>query len=192
MLKRGLPIPTRVTTDGDPALIASVEALWPHSLRQRSLAHKVRKVLDKVPQGVKSELKPALWSVYDTPTREVAEVLAQHLIRRYGAVYPSAVACFQDDLDACLNHLRCPAVHRKRIRTTNLLERAFLEVRRRTRALPRFFDECGCLKLIVATLMEVSDQWQRLRISDLERTQLDQLRRQLGIEEAVDLAAIPA
>lgn len=133
-----------------------------------------------------------MWSVYDAPIREVAEVLAQHFIRRYGELYPSAVACFQQDLEACLNHLRCPAAHRQRIRTTNLLERAFLEVRRRTRATPRFFDERGCLKLIFATLMEVSDKWQRLRISDLERTQLDQLRRQLGIEEAVDLAAIPA
>jgi len=188
MVKRGLPTPTLVTTDGAPALIAAVEALWPHSLRQRCLVHKVRNVLDKVPQGVKAEIKPALWSVYDAPTREVAEVLAQHFIRRYGELYPSAVACFQEDLDACLNHLRCPAAHRQRIRTTNLLERALLEVRRRTRATPRFFDERGGLKLIFATLMEVSDRWQRLRISDLERTQLDQLRQQLGIEEVAHAA----
>jgi putative transposase len=188
MVKRGLPTPTLVTTDGAPALIAAVEALWPHSLRQRCLVHKVRNVLDKVPEGVKSEVKQALWSVYDAPIREVAEVLAQHFIRRYGELYPSAVACFQDDLDACLNHLRCPAAHRKRIRTTNLLERALLEVRRRTRATPRFFDERGCLKLIFATLMEVSDKWQRMRISDLEQAQLDLLRQQLGIEEVAHAA----
>jgi transposase-like protein len=188
LVKRGLPTPTLVTTDGASALIAAVEVLWPHSLRQRCLVHKVRKVLDKVPEGVKSEVKPALWSVYDAPIREVAEVLAQHFIRRYGELYPSAVVCFQDDLEACLNHLRCPAAHRQRIRTTNLLERAFLEVRRRTRAIPRFFDEQGCLKLIFATLMEVSDKWPRLRISDLERAQLDQLRQQLGIEEVTHAA----
>lgn len=76
-------------------------------------------------------------------------------------------------MDACLSHLSCPASHRKRIRTTNLLERAFLEVRRRTRATPRFFDERGCLKLIFATLMEVSDTWQCICVSDLDRAQLD-------------------
>ena len=51
MVKRGLPIPTLVTTDGAPALIAAVEAIWPHSLRQRCLVHKVRNVLDRVPDA---------------------------------------------------------------------------------------------------------------------------------------------
>jgi transposase-like protein len=192
MVRRGLPIPTLVTTDGAPALITAVEAIWPHSLRQRCLVHKVRNVLDRVPAGAKDEVKQALWCVYDAPVREVADLLAANFIQRYGSLYPSAVQCFQDDLDACLNHLRCPASHRKRIRTTNLLERAFLEVRRRTRATPRFFDERGCLKLIFATLMEASDKWQRIRMSDLDRVQLDRLRQQLGIDEPAQAHAIPA
>jgi transposase-like protein len=192
MVKRGLPTPTLVTTDGAPALIAAVEAVWPHSLRQHCLAHKVRNVLDRVPAGGKEEVKQALWSVYDAPVREVADLLAATFIQRYGSVYPAAVQCFQDDLEACLNHLRCPASHRKRIRTTNLLERAFVEVRRRTRATPRFFDERGCLKLIFATLMEVSDQWQRIRMSDLDRVQLDLLRQQLGIDDPGQAHAISA
>jgi putative transposase len=183
MIRRGLPVPTLVATDGAPALIAAVEAAWPRSLRQRCLVHKVRNVLDQVPEGVALEIKQALWSVYDAPNREVAELLATKFIERYGVLYPSAVACFQDDLAACLNHLECPVGHRQRIRTTNLLERAFLEVRRRTRATPRFFDERGCLKLIFATLMQVSDHWQRIRFSDLDRAQLDHLRQRLGIEE---------
>lgn len=91
-----------------------------------------------------------------------------------------------------MSHLSCPASHRKRIRTTNLLERAFLEVRRRTRATPRFFDERGCLKLIFATLMEVSDTWQRICISDLDRAQLDLLRQQLGIDEQAQARAMSA
>lgn len=192
MVKRGLPTPTLVTTDSAPALIAAVEALWPHSLRQRCLVHKVRNVLDRVPARAKDEIKQALWCVYNAPVREVADLLAHNFIQRYGSPYPSAVQCFQDDFDACLNHLRCPTSHRKRIRTTNLLERAFLEVRRRTRATPRFFDERGCLKLIFATLMEISDKWQRIRISDLDRVQLDLLRQQLGIDDPDQAHAISA
>jgi transposase-like protein len=193
MVRRGLPVPTLVTTDGAPALIAAVEAAWPHSLRQRCLAHKMRNILDKVPESAQPEIKSALWSVYDAPTRPVAEWLAAKFIERYSDLYPSAVVCFQDDLAACLNHLECPVGHRKRIRTTNLLERAFLEVRRRTRTTPRFFDERGCLKLIFATLMQVSDRWQRLRFSDLDRAQLDHLRQRLGIEEGLSLVLpVPA
>jgi len=193
MVRRGLPVPTLVTTDGAPALIAAVEATWPHSLRQRCLAHKVRNILDKTPESAQPAIKQALWSVYDAPTRPVAEWLAAQFIEHYGDLYPSAVACFQDDLAACLNHLECPVGHRKRIRTTNLLERAFLEVRRRTRATPRFFDERGCLKLIFATLMQFSDCWQRMSFSDLDRAQLDHLRQRLGIEEGLSLVIpVPA
>lgn len=193
MVRRGLPVPTLVTTDGAPALMAAVETAWPRSLRQRCLVHKVRNVLDKVPEGVKQEMKQALWSVYDAPNREVADLLAARVITRYADAYPSAVACFQDDLAACLNHLECPVGHRKRIRTTNLLERAFLEVRRRTRATPRFFDERGCLKLIFATLMQVSDRWQRIRFSELDRAHLDHLRQRLGIEEVLSpISLVPA
>jgi hypothetical protein len=71
-------------------------------------------------------------------------------------------------------------------------------VRRRTRTTPRFFDERECLKLIFATLMEVSGRWQRVRFSDLECAQLDQLRQRLGIEENMTIemfvpsAAVPA
>ncbi|NWF67958.1 MAG: transposase [Chloroflexi bacterium] len=132
-----------------------------------------------------------MWSVYDAPVREAAGLLAHNFIQRYRSVYPSAVQWFQDDLDACLSHLRCPASHRKRIGTTNLLERAFLEVRR-TRATPRFCDERGCLKLIFATLMEVSDKGQRIRISDLGRVQLDRLHQQLGIDEQGQAQAMSA
>jgi hypothetical protein len=61
------------------------------SLRQRCLVHKVRNVLDKVPEGVKQEMKQALWSAYDAPNREVAELLAAKFIAHYGDPYPSAV-----------------------------------------------------------------------------------------------------
>jgi len=55
-------------------------------------------------------------------------------------------------LVTCAAYLRCPAIHHKHIRTTNLLERSFLEERRRTRTIPRFFSEKSFLKLVFATL----------------------------------------
>jgi putative transposase len=118
MVRRGLPEPTLVTTDGAPALIAAVEATWPKSLRQRFLVHKLRNVLGKVPEEARQEVKQAVGTVYDAPTHAVtvAEWLAANFIERYGTLYPSAVACFQEDLEACLNHLHCPVGHRQRIR----------------------------------------------------------------------------
>jgi transposase-like protein len=182
MVRRGLRVPTLVTSDGAPGLIAAIEEIWPYSLRQRCLVHKKRNILDKVPDSARQEVKKALNAIYDAPNREVADVMVADFIERYGEVYPSAVACFQDDLEACLAFLKCPIIHHRRIRTTNLLERAFLEQRRRTRAIPRFFDERSCLKLVFATLWQASERWQNVRMSEFECKQLDHLRRELRLE----------
>jgi transposase-like protein len=62
-----------------------------------------------------------------------------------------------------------------------LIERSFLEERRRTKIIPRFFDERSCLKLVYATLVRASQRWQRIRITDAERAQLLRLRQALGL-----------
>jgi putative transposase len=183
MVRRGLRVPTLVTSDGAPGLMAAIEEIWPYSLRQRCLVHKKRNILDKVPDSARQEVKKALNAIYDAPNCEVADVMVADLLERYGEVYPSAVACFQDDLEACLAFLKCPAIHHKRIRTTNLLERAFLEQRRRTKTIPRFFDERSCLKLVFATLWQASERWQNVKMSEIECKQLDHLRRDLKLEE---------
>jgi putative transposase len=183
MVRRGLRVPTLVTSDGAPGLIAAIEGIWPYSLRQRCLVHKKRNILDKVPDGARQEVKKALNAIYDAPNREVADTLTVDFLDHYSELYPSAVACFQDDLEACLAFLKCPIIHHRRIRTTNLLERAFLEQRRRTRTIPRFFDERSCLKLVFATLWQASERWQNVKMSDIECKQLDHLRRELKLEE---------
>ena len=67
-----------------------------------------------------------------------------------------------------MSFLRCPPLHHKRIRTTNLIERAFAEQRRRTKTIPRFWDEKSCLKLSFAALLQASERWQNVRMGDVE------------------------
>jgi putative transposase len=140
-------------------------------------------VLDKVPDSAREEVKAALNGIYYADTRQVADLLTTRFLETYGQRYPSAVACFTDDLEACLAFLKCPSIHHSRIRTTNLLERAFLEQRRRTNTIPRFFNEKSCLKLVFATLWQASQRWQNVRMSDAECALLDRLRRELGLDE---------
>ena len=183
MVRRGLRVPTLITTDGAPGLIAAVEQVWPRSLRQRCLAHKKRNVLDKVPDTARDEVKAALNNVYYADTRAVADLFIGRFLDAYSERYPSAVTCFSDDLEACLAFLKCPAIHHSRIRTTNLLERAFAEQRRRTKTIPRFFSEKSCLKLVFATLWQASERWQNVRMSDVECKLLDHLRRDLQLDQ---------
>jgi len=73
----------------------------------------------------------------------------------------------QDGLEACLSFRRYLSLHFKRIPTTNLIERAFEEQRRQTKTIPRFWDEKSDLKLVFAALMQASERWQHVRMSEV-------------------------
>jgi putative transposase len=181
MIGRGLATPVMVTTDGAPGLIRAVEEVWGQSLRQRCLAHKMRNILDKVPKAVREEIKRRVWDVFYAPSLAMAQERAAELLHDFQQAYPSAMRSFSDDLEACLAYLRCPLAHHKAIRTTNLLERAFLESRRRTKVIPHFFTEQACLKLVFAALWQASQRWRRVTMTELERQRLALLRRELGL-----------
>jgi putative transposase len=173
LVKRGLPTPLTVTTDGAAGLLRAVDAVWQQSLRGRCWAHKMRNILGKVPQEAQAEVKAFLEAVRDAPTPEAGRQAAEHVLAAFGARYPSAMRSFSDDLEASLAHLELPLAHRTFVRTTNLIERSFEEERRRTKTLPRFFSEHSGLKLAFAVWWRASQRWQRVRISSLERKQLD-------------------
>lgn len=181
MVRRGLQTPLCITTDGAPGLIKAVEVMWPKSLRIRCWAHKMRNVQAKVPEDIWRELKGYVEAVRDAPSYDEGRKRAQEVIAAYQRSYPSAIASFSDDLEASLAHLKLPASHRKYVRTTNLIERSFEEERRRSKVIPKFFDERSCLKLVFSVLWRSSMRWQSVRIKDVEKVQLDLLRKSLGL-----------
>jgi len=138
----------------------------------------IRNVLDKVPEEVRPLLKPYLEAVRDAPDIETGRRLAQEVVARFGDAYPSAMRSFEEDLEASLAHIELPAVHRKHVRTTNLIERGFEEERRRAKVIPRFRTEKECLKLVFATLWQASERWRRIRFSEHERRQLERYRQE--------------
>jgi transposase-like protein len=96
--------------------------------------------------------------------------------------FPSAVACFEEDLEALVAVHRVPVRHRAKVRTTNLAERSLLEERRRTKVIPRLRSEKAVLKLAFATMVRASERWCRVPVSKLERRQLELLRAELGLD----------
>lgn len=179
---RGLKDPVLGTTDGAPGLIRAYEEVFPKSLRQRCLAHKLRNLGSKVPEERWREVKAHALAAYQAISPQVARMAAEEFRRRYASEFPSAVACFEDDFEACIAHLRLPIAHRRAIRTTNLLERLFGEERRRTKVIPHAFGERAVLKLMYAALIRASQTWRGLRISDFERKQIAELRAELEAE----------
>lgn len=182
LVGRGLGAPVVMTSDGAPGLTAALEEMFPEALRQRCLAHKTRNVTAKVSAQDLAQVKGDVQSAYYAASPEVAKLVADAVVKKWQPVYPSAMASFLDDFEACVAYLRCPPDHHKFIRTTNLAERSIEEERRRTKTIPRFFDEKSGLKLCYASLMRASERWQRVTISDFDRTRLAALRDQLHQE----------
>lgn len=182
MVGRGLRHPTSVTSDGAPGLVNAIEGIFPRSIRVRCWYHKLGNVRSKLPAEGAEEVLAHARAVRDAPTHEAGEAQAAAFVERFGRVYPAAVKSFADDLEASLAHLKLPVKHRVNVRTTSLLERSFVEQRRRTKVIPRLMDEKSAMKLVFATLIRVSEKWSRVSISELDRQRLKLLRRELGID----------
>jgi transposase-like protein len=101
-------------------------------------------------------------------------------VQAYARELPAVVQCFVEDFDACIAHLRFPRRHRKVIRTTNLLERLFLEERRRTKVISHAFGERPVLKLMYAAVIRAADRWRGRTVGEFEQRQLRAIREVLG------------
>jgi putative transposase len=109
----------------------------------------------------------------------LAAVLRDDFVAAYEREWPAVVQCFRDDFDACIAHLRFPLRHRWVIRTTNLLERLFLEERRRAKIIPHAFGERPVLKLMYAAVIRAADRWRGLAVGEFEQRQLRAIRQEL-------------
>lgn len=154
-----------VLSDGQPGLRQALREGFPRAFHQRGQVHKMRNIRAKLPQAARALLKPLLRQVFTAATYEQGLTRGRALIARWRARDPAAMACLEQDLEACLVYLKFPKAHHKSLRTTNLLERTFGEGRRRPTVIPRFPTETACLKLVFATVLTASQRWRGLRMT---------------------------
>jgi putative transposase len=191
MRARGLGDPLLVVSDGAPGVIKAIEVCFPRSARQRCLAHRMRNLAAKVPEDLWPEFKARATAAYQAPSRKIARDLAEGVVADHGTELANAVACFTDDFEACIAHLRLPITHRRATRTTNLLERLFVEERRRLKIIPNAFGEKAVLKLMFGAMTRAAERWRSIRITEFERRQMAALRNELDhdYEAAIGLDA---
>jgi transposase-like protein len=182
MRARGLGDPVLVVSDGAPGIIKAIETCFPRSARQRCLAHRMRNLAAKVPEDIWPEVKARITAAYQAPSRAIARDLAKGVVADFENDLPTAIACFMDDFEACIAHLRMPVTHRRAIRTTNLLERLFVEERRRLKIIPNAFGERPVLKLMFGAMTRAAERWRRVRFTEFERRQIAAVRQELDAE----------
>ena len=155
LIRRGLRSPLLVVSDGAPGLIRAIGELWPDADRQRCAVPRLRNVLAKLPKrpGLHELVRAAYWAaLHGAATPAEAEAGLRILVGELSRAYPSAAACLADDMAALTVHLAYPLRLRRRLRSTNLLERSLEEVRRRTKVIGRFPGETSCLTLAWAVM----------------------------------------
>jgi putative transposase len=178
LVDRGLRSPALIVADGAPGLWKAVTELWPAADEQRCTVHALRNVTAKLPERHHREVKARWWKVFDEAASAAEARRLEAIIADYRSAYPSAMAVIERNLDALVAHLRWPSEHRKRIRTTNLLERTFVEVRRRTKVIGRFPGETSALSLIWAVLELSSRGWRGVVMTPKTVAEIERLRRQ--------------
>lgn len=140
-------------TDGNKAMLNAIEIKFPSSQRQRCIKHKMENVLAYIPEKHHEQVRPELKAIFYQANREKANQELAAFIAKYEKVYPSAIECLKRDLEACLTFYSFPSKHWKYIRTTNIIERLFGEVKKRSHKMAAAFrNENSCLLMFYAVI----------------------------------------
>jgi putative transposase len=147
--------------------------------------HRARNLYAKLPERERERVKQAYWRSLDdaispSDAKQRLQALVDELDKRG---FAAASRCLADDPDALVVHLRYPPRHRRRWRSTNLLERSLGEVKRRTKVMGRFPGEESCLTLVWAVLdLLITHQTNGIHFNQLDRQRLTRMRYQ-GTEQ---------
>jgi len=186
---RGMKAPALAIHDGNQGLIKALRCVWKDVPRQRCIAHKIRNVLDRVPKKHQARVKRELVKVFYSASLEDALAQVKVFAEKFGKEFPAACGTLAKDLQDCLTFYRFPQQHWKRLRTSNVIERAFREVRRRTDVVGRFPGEMAALTLIWATLEQDRMKWRGVEMDEELRSRIVQATKEV-ISEKLDLSVL--
>ena len=151
--QRGVKAIDLWVSDGNQAMLNAISKQFPDSARQRCVVHKMDNVLSYIPTKQQEQLKPELRALFYQKDRQTADQVVAAFIEKYRSIYPTAIACLQRDLEACLAFYAFPKEHWKTIRTNTVMERLFGEVKRRSHTMAAAFrNEESCVLLFYAVI----------------------------------------
>ncbi len=149
-----------VTTDGAPGLLAALDMVYPLVPRQRCWVHKLRNITNKLRKANRDACLKGARRIYLACSRREAIKRFREWKLQWEGIEPGAVACLAQDIDAMLLFFDTPQAHWKTIRTTNPIERAFREVRRRTRPMSCFNNPASIDRIMFAVFDHQNANWE--------------------------------
>lgn len=158
---RGLHGLRAIVSDDHPGLQAAIAARLPGVPWQRCQFHLQRNAVAHVPKiDQREEVARDLRSIFNALDRSEAEARLKSVAAKWQKTAPQLSAWIENNIPQGLSVFSLPEKHRRRLRTTNALERLNEEIRRRTRVALIFPNEAALERLVTALLMEQSEQWE--------------------------------
>src|SRR5215471_3097191 len=148
-----------IVTDGCPGLAAAIETVYPRVLHQRCWVHKMRNILDKVRRRDHDAVKADAQAIYRADSRRQAQAAFRAFRRRWQSDYGSMVRQLERDLPQLLSFFSFPRQLWRKLRTTNIIERCFVEVRRRTRPMVCFVNVQSVDRIIYSIFQRFNLEW---------------------------------
>ena len=155
--QRGLQQVDLWITDGNQAMLNAIELKFATAQRQRCVAHKLKNVLGYIPKERQPLVEPELKAIFYQESREQADQALAAFCLKFEKHYPTAVACLRRDSEACLTFYRFPKAHWKTIRTNNICERLFEEVKKRYHKMNAAYrNENSCLLMFFVVIRSLN------------------------------------
>jgi len=182
LVERGLRQPQLFITDGNQGLLKAIKDVWPEVPRQRCTVHRIRNVLARVPKKRQDEVRKAAHRIFYAACLDDARDEARQFLSRYSREFPTACETLARHLEECITFYRFPERHWKHIRTSNVIERSFKEVKRRTRVVGRFPNETSALVMVFSILNEERLKWQKVRMKADDIAWIEEASKALELE----------
>jgi len=147
-----------IVTDGNPALLKAIKSLYPFTKAQRCIAHKMRNVAVKIRKANRLHCLKEAKGIFASDNRKEALRRFRDWESKWRIEEERTVRCLKKDLFGCLHYFDFDKELWKSIRTTNILERAFREVRRRTRPMNNFFTNKASANRIMYGISDMLNQ----------------------------------
>jgi len=148
-----------IVTDGCAGLHRALETVYPYVPKQRCWVHKLRNVTNKVRKRDLERCMAEVRLIYLAENKREAVECFRKWKMNWVSLYPRAIDCIEKDLDELLNFLDMPPEHRIKVRTTNAIERAFREVRRRIRPMSCFTNAKSVDRIIYGVISHLNQSW---------------------------------
>lgn len=161
-----------IVTDGSKGFINAVDLVYPHAKHQRCWVHKLRNCTKHLKKVDTKAFKLKVRKIYNASSHREAVAAFKSLRKHWYRLYPQVIELIEQDLDSLLAFLEIPIKEhyrefiRRQIRTTNIIERSFREVRRRTRPMGCFTNNDSVSRIIYAIFHRLNSKWQEKPLTE--------------------------